>query len=398
MKWLLFLTCLGTSFFIAGCWDEIELNARAIVIGSALDLSRDGRIVITEQIVIPQGPKSSPGSTGQNFIVVSAAGHNWIDAFQNLQTKLSRHIYLSHRRTVYIGERLAKRGIRPFLDEFSRNPDSRLRTDLLIVRGAEAKEIMTITAPLERLPSFAAEGIRRSMGGKPGTSLLEFLIEAASETASPTAPAMMVEHHGVMSKNKSLDIIQFAGRAIFNKNLQLIGYLNYPEAISRFWVTRSLERQYMTVALPAPIQGYASLNFSTFTSRMTPRIGPNQRLSMRIVLGATATVIESNTRLDLKKRQDIRKLEKAMDRQVSAQTVRSIRRVQRQYEADIYGFDDACKRTFPKTWRTWKQQWPQHFARADVHVSCHVAILTTGATGSTLGMPETPPTNSRGGQ
>ncbi|MHB1957369.1 MAG: Ger(x)C family spore germination C-terminal domain-containing protein, partial [Sulfobacillus sp.] len=276
--------------------------------------------------------------------------------------------------------------------------DSRLRTDVVIVRHTDARDIMAIATPLEKLPSFAAEGIRQSVGAIPGTSLLDCLMASASETACPTVPTMVIEHHGVKRNNQSLDTIQFAGRAIFNKRLQLIGYINYTDALWRVWISQSLANQYITVALPKPTEGYASLNFISFKSRMTPGVTPAHRLSVRIDLGAKATVIENNTRLDLRKARDLRKLEETIDRHVTAQVLRSIRRVQHNFKADIYGVDDAFKQSFPGRWSVWKSQWPQLFSHADVHVSCRVVILTTGATGGSLGLPETPTTTLQGDQ
>lgn len=386
------LSCLAT-----GCWDVTELNERAIVIGSAIDLGPKDGVRITEQIVIPQGPKATPGSTGKNFFVVSATGINWIDAFQNLQAKLSRQIYLSHRRTVYIGEWLAKRGIGPYLDELSRNPDSRLRTDLIVVKGADAKDVMTIVTPLEKLPSSSIEGILRFVGVTQGRSLLECLIAAASPTASPAIPEIRIKT-GVKKSDQTLNTIEFSGFAVFNKKLQLVGDLNYEESIARLWLTRSLGHQYMTVALPPPIGGYASLNFTTFRTRLTPRIDRNHQLSMQVLLSATAAVIENDSPLNLKTRKALRRLEVAMDTQVATRTRQSIRRVQQDMGADIYGFDEACQQTFPKQWGAWKRRWPTIFAGMNVQVACNVTILTTGATGRPLGLPDTAITNTAGGQ
>lgn len=97
------------------------------------------------QIVIPSklGTSQQGGGDGkgQGYYVVTGKGENVTAAASNMQTKISRESFAGHRQVIVVGEQLAKQGLKPILDEYSRNPDVRLRTDIFVVKGGTAKEL-----------------------------------------------------------------------------------------------------------------------------------------------------------------------------------------------------------------------------------------------------------------
>jgi len=379
-------TCVGCAgLLVTGCWDQVELSQRAIVIGSAMDLADDGGIIVTEQISIPEGPRSSPGSTGKNFFVISARGRNWMEAFSRLQMKLSRRIYLSHRRTVYVGEALARRGIAPYLDELVRNPDSRLRTDVMIVRRTPAAEVMGIATPLERMPSVAAEGIREMNGETPGRSLLDCLIAAASSTNAPVLPAVVIRHASITRAKDVLDSIQLSGVAVLNRRLQMIGSLTNQEESVRLWICNAVEQQLLTVEVSG---GTASVRLTGLHARLMPVCRSDGELVMHVVLVAKAAVVENDSDLDFKSVADVHRLERALGAKIERVTARSIVRVQREYGSDVYGFDDAFMRSFPSRWPQLSRRWSTRFAHMRLGITCRVAVLSTGTNGAPLGIGE----------
>ena len=51
-----------------------------------------------------------------------------------MQTKMSREIFRGHR-VILIGEKMAKSGLAPVLDAYSRDPDIRLRAGVFVIKG-----------------------------------------------------------------------------------------------------------------------------------------------------------------------------------------------------------------------------------------------------------------------
>lgn len=169
-----------TSGLLAGCWDQLEIEDRALVLGLSIDSvpanskteddktthlsSADlnlKKIRVTAQIAVPGRVPLGPGSGGessgggnQNPVwVIQVYGYSLDDAMNNLQQQISDPRYLIHLRVIIISEELARNNLHDLNDYLRRNPEVRRRTWLLVSEG-EASEFMNINPPLQRVPTL----------------------------------------------------------------------------------------------------------------------------------------------------------------------------------------------------------------------------------------------------
>lgn len=171
---LLFVCC---GVLLTGCWDSLEIEDRALVLGLAIDeappetMEKETNVThekgklpnkmirITAQIAVPGrvplGPSSATSGEGtQNSVwVVQVVGHSLDDALNNLQQQIADPRYLIHLRVIVISEAIAKQGLDDLNDYLRRNPEVRRRTWLLVSDG-EAAKIMDVAPPLERVPTL----------------------------------------------------------------------------------------------------------------------------------------------------------------------------------------------------------------------------------------------------
>ena len=171
---LLFVCC---GVLLTGCWDSLEIEDRALVLGLAIDeappetMEKETNVThekgelpnkmirITAQIAVPGrvplGPSSATSGEGtQNSVwVVQVVGHSLDDALNNLQQQIADPRYLIHLRVIVISEAIAKQGLDDLNDYLRRNPEVRRRTWLL-VSDVEAAKIMDVAPPLERVPTL----------------------------------------------------------------------------------------------------------------------------------------------------------------------------------------------------------------------------------------------------
>ncbi|AIQ34325.1 Ger(x)C family spore germination protein [Paenibacillus sp. FSL R5-0345] len=168
------------SGFLAGCWDQLEIEDRALVLGLSIDsvpanseteddktthLSSANinlnKIRVTAQIAVPGrvplGPSSGGEGSGggnQNPVwVIQVYGYSLDDAMNNLQQQISDPRYLIHLRVIIISEDIARSNLHDLNDYLRRNPEVRRRTWLLVSEGA-ASEFMNINPPLQRVPTL----------------------------------------------------------------------------------------------------------------------------------------------------------------------------------------------------------------------------------------------------
>jgi len=363
------------SLLTTGCWDRTELNDRALVMASGLDITNDDKLLLTDQIVLPANLSQAGNLPRQNFLTLSATGRDILDAGQALQTKLSRKYFLGHRRIIFIGEEVAKHGMSGMMDEYTRNPDVRLRSDMFVVKGDTAAHALQVTAPLEQYPALAIIKSRQFVGGVIGTTLLSFLMASASDTSCPTLPVLEIVTETEESDKKTF---QFAGRAIFNKQLKLVGYLDYSGANYRLWVINTITRRQVTFYVPEG-QGYATIDFSQLKGDIRS-IVKNGDLQYVVTLKGQGILRETEADINVKKPKQVKLLETRAEEEVVQKVTRLISMVQQDYGTDIFGFDLAMARQHPRQWQTLKSKWEAIFPHVPVKVIVHIKVRAVGLT------------------
>ncbi|MEK5253077.1 Ger(x)C family spore germination protein [Paenibacillus sp. FSL F4-0125] len=175
---LIFILLL-LSGLLAGCWDQLEIEDRALVLGLSIDsVPSDSKINddqtthlksaninnpqirVTAQIAVPGRVPLGPGSGGEGgggnqspVWVVEVYGYTLDDAMNNLQQQISDPRYLIHLRVIIISEDVARKSMDDLNDYLRRNPEVRRRTWLLVSEG-EAAKFMNINPPLQRVPTL----------------------------------------------------------------------------------------------------------------------------------------------------------------------------------------------------------------------------------------------------
>lgn len=158
-KPLILLLALIISLFLTGCWSRVELNDVAIVTATALDRAENNKLQVSLQILKVKMTKgiSEKGGGGENAtLIVSEKGETIMEAYQVIQKKIPRMVIFSHNRVIVVGDQLARAGLSPVLDFFSRHREARGNSYLLVTKG-EGKEILKAPPNFE---IFTAEEIR----------------------------------------------------------------------------------------------------------------------------------------------------------------------------------------------------------------------------------------------
>ncbi|WP_253806165.1 Ger(x)C family spore germination protein [Paenibacillus sp. Cedars] len=166
---------------LTGCWDRIEIEDRALILGIGIDEAEEGAsstedltthsreeaapldnrmIRLTAQIavpgLIPLGPGGNGGSAEgkeEPVWVVSVVGHTINDAMNNLQQEIADPRSLIHLRVIVVNENVARRGMDDLNDYLRRNQEVRRSTWLLITDN-KAADLMGVAPPLERVPTL----------------------------------------------------------------------------------------------------------------------------------------------------------------------------------------------------------------------------------------------------
>ncbi|GMK43227.1 Ger(x)C family spore germination protein [Paenibacillus glycanilyticus] len=371
------LLCFACFVIATGCWDREELSDRAFDLAASTDLAKDGSYLSAGQFIIPSRV-SGKSSDGDPYFIETGSGKTLLDAVQQTRQKLSRIITRGHRRNYYIGEELAKHGIRDMLDGFSRDPGNRIRLDIWVVKGGKGLEALQVHYPLEKIPSVASVKIHRAIGGTTGTSYLDFMMAASEEGSSPTLPVV-----DIIKGNSPQETIRFYGRAIFNHDYKLVGYLNFVEGAYRQWILRKIA--YLDLAEEIPeTGGSAGVIIHHFGSSLKSSVSDSDKVKMEVVLTGSGHVSENNTNLNLNNSENLLLVQNEINKKTSEHVLAMITKVQKQYGTDVLGFNHIVNRQHPAAWNRMKGQWDRIFPEIEVNVKVKINLKYVGLVGPPL--------------
>lgn len=386
MKSFLYICALFIVLIVTGCWDRTEINDIAFVMGTAMDLTEDGKILGSVQIAIPPSEEGNAGGGGehQNFFVLSATGKNSSEVIRNLQDRLSRRLFYAHRSVVFIGEPLAKRGIKDVLDHFSRDPRSRLRTFIMVAKGTEGRKMLDIHYPFELASAEAARELEVSRVGL-GVTMRDLFMAATSEGINPVIGVIepTIPSKG-MSESKD-QIFRLAGTAVL-KDYKMVGFLDNKESRGLMWLTDKMKVGRISATLP---EGKGNVGMLiTGTKRTITPVIKGSKVAFHIRLQGNGTLLENNTNLDVGQLKTLKRVQQALESTVEEEVREVLAKVQKKFKVDVVGFGQTIYREQPKQWKMVKEQWDKQFPDAVFSITVELSIESSGMVGPPLLLKE----------
>ncbi|WP_308639909.1 Ger(x)C family spore germination protein [Paenibacillus silvisoli] len=366
------LLLIGT-LLISGCWDRNEINDYAFWIGTALDLSENGKLQKSAQVAVPADFKGEKGSAQRANIVITATGSSIVDLTQQVQDKLPRRVFLGHRRSIFIGEALARKGLTEVMDQFSRNTDTRMRTDIFVVNDGKGSDILKINSPFN--PFSAIVAVDQDRYCRLGDSALrDVLLDVGRDGIRPAMPMVNTTPSNELEKHKILEVKSVA---IFNKDLQMVGEVSGRESLELFWVKGVLKNQFVTEEIE---EGTISLYESNLKKSIRTVFDGN-KIKAYIKLEGTGRVLENNTDIDLSVSAERLPIERKLNEIKAKQVEATIKRIQLLYGQDVFGLGEEVHREHPYRWKKIRTKWDQLFPTIEVSVKVKLKMQNTGDIG-----------------
>ncbi|HAM79836.1 Ger(x)C family spore germination protein [Ornithinibacillus bavariensis] len=383
---LLLLICTFP-FLLSGCWDRIEINDMAIIVATGIDLTDEGEVELSVQIVNPQGLGGSgsgggqlggSGSVGTMVSLEKATGKTIYDARSKLQEKVPRSLFLGHNRVILIGERLAKQGIKQHVDFFARHPFPRIKAYVFVTKDKPI-ELLQVNPDLERSTAEAARELADQKFGLDVT-LKDLLQMLAEDTRGAALPYLLVDKE--LPGKVGLKV---NGSAIFS-NGKLIGELDDEINRGLLWLINKVDQASVTIE-PEAAAGYISFSIINAKTKMKPTIN-NGKWKMTIDIQADDDIVENNTYLDVMSPAILKKLEGQLGETIRHQIYDTLEVIQKDFKTDVLGFDEAFHSHYPKEWATVKDNWADTFSEVDVEVNTKISISRPGRSTTPQGVPK----------
>ncbi|MCZ0754423.1 Ger(x)C family spore germination protein [Anoxybacillus sp. J5B_2022] len=380
-----FFICVNC-LFLSGCWDRTEINDLALVTGIGID-QKGKDVMLTVQLIVPKLLGAGTSMNGSNTggggatIVRSGTGKTLADAIANLQEKLPRRLFWGHVKAIVFGEKAAEAGIRPHMDFLSRNPQMRLRSNVLVASGT-AKSVLELLPPIEQSSAEVMRELSKSEILMNATlkDVLQMLSDDTRAAALPMVKILPVEK----GKTKLETIPFINGTAIFKKD-KMIGSIGDKLTRGVLWLRNEIKQANITVS----VKGVKGKITATIIHAHTQLIPKYEKGSWKMVVNITSQddILLNATNFSLYNEQHIHRLEKELARATTARVEAALQKVQKEMNADILGFADAFHRKYPKEWNRVKKRWDEIFPTIEVTVKTKITIQRPGMNTTPQGIP-----------
>ncbi|MDQ0172513.1 Ger(x)C family spore germination protein [Paenibacillus tundrae] len=377
------------STLLTGCWDRREINDVAFVIGIAVD--KEEQLYRTSlQIALPgqSGASGSEGGGGgtsgdKPWFMLSNTSETLRGTSNKGQKALSRQLYYAHRRTLMIGEDLAREGVAPMLDLLTRYPLNRLSAMPIVTRGA-AHKVLDTDAPIEKFPS---EMVRELcfLNMRTPRSLKIFIDAILSEGIDPFLPiASVVENVPKDWKNVKTNI-KLDGLAVFKKD-KLVGMVEKEAADALILAMGEANAPEVMIKAPRG-EGNLFVKLNENNSSFDPQI-KNGKVTVTIKMYAKGVLVDNESNYGDLREGEITKLTEAVHTKIKQDIEEGVRLIQTKYNADILGLGRSIHQQLPKEWEKMKDRWSDVYPDVKVIVEPHIIIENVGIVNKPIGVGE----------
>nr|WP_276357104.1 Ger(x)C family spore germination protein [Cohnella sp. YIM B05605] len=385
---------------LGGCWDRLELEERAVILGVAVDDAESGPAEegdvthmpdfepapeqpmyrLTVQIAlpgrIPLGPGGGGGGGGgtskpsETVWIVGVTGHTIDDAMMNLQQKLSAPLFLGHLRVIVVSEKIARRGFSNLNDYLRRNPEVR-RMAWMMISAGKAEEVIRTHPPLERVPTMyvisTLDNAART-GKFPQTFAGMFWSNSSKKGQEGVLPYVRL---------KEEQTLEIAGLAMFRSDRMVAS--SSPLQIAAYMGIKHIN--------PGGYRGIVQIGGDSLTiysthrsSKIRVRIRDGQP-AFTVDIGIEANVEEkSNESVSLSNETILRELEK-IGGQSTQELYQGLVEKTQQYGSDIFGFGEYVRAKKPGFWNAQvktKEKWQRMYKEASIDVNLKIHIRRIG--------------------
>ncbi|MGB8956425.1 MAG: Ger(x)C family spore germination protein [Tumebacillaceae bacterium] len=368
---LLLLTLLLVPIFLTACWDRTEVNDIAIVVASSIDLEENGQYRVSVQVPLPGqlgGSGSSGGGGGtsgeKGYYVDSAVGSTVREANDKVQQRMSRRLFMGHRRVLIIGEELARKvGIRQLFDVITRVPENRLTASIVVAKG-KGYELLNAQPRFER---YSSEAIREILQSE---SVINVTMKDASQWLSKRGADPIVPYLAPVKSQKgeknSIET-QFLGYAQFHGG-KLVDVLQGDAAIGLHWARQNF-KPYLATLNVGKI-GPVTLNVYKGDIKITPSLTPTH-VHFDVKTDAYAYLIETLSDADFELEANVKQVENALNDSIHEAILMTLNSV-KTYETDSASLGLTLARRYPRQWtERYSQDWyaELHKATFSIHTS-----------------------------
>lgn len=358
---------------LGGCWDYMDVENRAFIVGVGVDSDGEGGYIVTTEIAHPQGQPQSGGEGGNlpepPKLLKERQGPTLGAALYHLgDGHLSRVPLWQEVNSLLISDEVARDGIAPVVDLFLRSTILNIRARVFIVEGSTA-DVLAWVPEFQPLTSRYLRDMERQFSLNPLYARPRNVIAIASkqqEIDGVLLPRIVMEGDEVRAKGSG--VIQ---------NGVLVGWLDEETTVGANWLLGDLNRTMAQIPCPGTPNGKVTLELNALGNKISVEVDESG-LKTRYEIQAHVRILDmARCPLDPLMSTDREQLEQQAVVWMRERTALAVTRAQEELRVDFLGLGSSVNRRLPAVWR--ETDWVEVFPEIPIEVEAQAKLVLPGA-------------------
>ena len=372
---------LGLSMFmLTGCWDNVEINERHVVLEIGIDKGQEENLEENIQdrdyyevtYMIPDIAKlSGENSLAENVKTpIVAKSPTLAKSVDDIESKTQNTLSFTHTKALIFGEELIKdkKLFKAAIDSLIRDKQISRGTNLLVVQGS-AGEI--VRSNNYQNPMIGLYMMKYFNNTERGTShakqqVLGNLVKEIQNTNITTIPEIEMNEEGTLKIN---------GAAVI-KDYELVGWLDEDEVRGELFIDGRIYK----VPIVVEYQGdYLTYDIEQEKRTMSFTDEGSLKVNIDLVMNGNITEYNSSQNQYVFDEQKIDEISAIIEKQIQNQVQKTIDK-SKTMNTDFLNIGLELYRKHPQIWEKYKNNWnTEAYKNLPIQVTMNIIIKNTGA-------------------
>lgn len=353
MNKLKYLILLIVPIILSGCYNYRELNDLAITTAISIDYDKEEEnFKIIAQVINPIKEQDATSSGEPSFINYDSTAKTIQEAFRLVILDSPKQLYGSQVQILILGENILDEHLPDVIDFFTREPELRSEFKVIIARGEESLDSISIQTLLNNLSSSNILDSLETQSEKLGLASISTLNEVTNMYLNPyleiVLPSMTVE--GSIDKGESKENLtttsnntttKISTNAVFKDN-KFLGYLTEEQSKMLNIIRGDVTDTIISMDID---DGY--IVFEPNKLKTSPKVTSKEN-KVEITIEGLAKIKEVTGKVDLTSPKEIKSLQNSLNKYLEELVSKTFEEIRDKYNTDAFKFRDLYYKEDPK--------------------------------------------------
>lgn len=381
---LLILLIVISSLFSSCKHVKMEPARLALIESYLYDYDGENYIVTMEVFKPTSAASSISADIGNNTesIVATGTGRTFRQARLNTTNSMDGLIFSQHAKVRFLTQSAADKTLN-IIDDATRNMEERQTTLLIIIKSDSPDKLYQAKTGLSKTVGEYIENITNSQDRVRSSSVsvdvLDFVKAYYSKGRQPVIGVVeLIEDQQDDSSQENANqeyLIKHAGLAAY-KNGKVVGYLDEDETLFYNMLENNLHKSNIDINTIGTMERIL-LEVKGNKSTVKVEFKDNNWI-INVTINTRFAVVHYDGKEDLNYKDNIKKLEKDINKDLGGKVLNTIKKAQNEFKSDIFGFGERAYIDHPKEWKKYAADWDLAFEKATINVNFISSIYHIG--------------------